>query len=146
MAKGYPDYFGMPFFPSYGPPVRQEEVNGTIGDGEQLPVFHVSAKGRLYGGWIQIIPDAIDPVQIRLYLWIDGEAVFYATLAMMLDWNISAPGYLPLGLIRYDYDSGTFVVCPSVDMTFGSEYLLEIGNGTGADLSVNAELHYARII
>lgn len=146
MARGYPDYFGLPMFPEYGS--LNLESSGTItivADATEI-ITLLSLKGRIYGGTLKLYTPTLDIPTYAIRITIDGTLLINPMVHQILDRNTAVGFSGLLQLTEYNMEEGYFLFTYNKDIVFGYQFLIEVLNGTINDVGVDSDLIYAKIV
>lgn len=144
MAKGYPDYYGIPMFPSY---IGCTEAEGdvVVTASEYTTILTVTGKGLLYLGEIYLVANSptigdslrieIDGSEINEMSWVDlvDKSSFFATFCRwtLSTWNVPAQRYNAIW---------------TGPVPFGTSVSLLYRESAGLTPSVNVVLRYSKIL
>lgn len=140
MARGHPDYYGLPIFPKYGTAYRDSAiVSLTLAAYEE--VTEILGQGRIYGGkfW-STSADATENVALRLY--IDEILIQQDSFEQLRGMGLDHKAPTPLYLLMYDKDDPWFTMGIRGDLTFQSSIKLEAIGVAGKTVVVSSTIYY----
>ena len=142
MARGYPDFFSMPTFPSKGP-FSQWSGGITIEPGADFTeLFAINAKGTIYGGYLKS-EDADLDLESHLRLTIDEAPTPLRTLTDLFNRSKGEGFYHPLKVFNYSTNPPVFYIALRPDIDFGVNYKIEIDNPGIANVTWVHEFYYS---
>ena len=145
MAKGYPDFFGFSIFPQFGD--YKIEINDPflVGMDAWGTIFELTAKGKLYSGFLHITTaHSLTAIQIRFT--IDGEVWTSETLPGMLTRGLSDTYAYPAVLALYNVEIGEYAWVFQQDITFASQFKVELHSSVAGAVPGWGHLHWAEVI
>lgn len=146
MARGYPDYFGMPIFPSYGAMVDVGETDAVFPDAGDTFAIDVGDKGSLRFGWIHFTLINDLPASVAMALYLDGSTPGSTTLENLYDFNAIDHPHKGLFLTRYNRESKMYHVIFDREINFGQTFRVRIANLTGANIAYLCYASYAKVL
>lgn len=145
MSKGYPDFFGYSIFPQFGVYQIEHKVGFNIPADSWGTVFEISAKGKVYGGSIGMTTtDKTNVIVPRLT--IDGYSTIYPSIHLMLRYGMTKVFDMPFILSEYDPEQMYYTLMIQADMTFASEFKVEIYASAIAAVTAFGDLFWAKLV
>lgn len=143
MGKGYPDYFGYSVFPQFGT-FKNEAIAVAIAGGATETIIDITNKGKIYSGYIDISITRLQ--EAFLNLTVDGTTLAYLTPFAMKTRDFRGGLDLPFILSYYDVIAGMCTVVFQTDITFISQYKLEIQNTTAFVANITGNVLWANVV
>ena len=145
MAKGYPDFFGFPQFPSLGPVVSDSQIGVNCVSGVMTPVHTILGKGVIMGGIMR---------PFGVFLWgpnrvnlsIDGDTVMAWTVTALWEYECYTPAAGPIYLVDYKFYGQSFAFGITPGLTFSESYILSFEHAEGFNKVVPSDLYYTKIL
>lgn len=144
MAKGYPDFFGIPNFPMLGG-ATNDAGSDTVPFGDSRTPVSVTDKGQLY--WIS--------VELT-----DNDSVFDCTVVLNVD-GVSIQNYnqgkgsvkrylsnvaFVWQATKIDYQNNKLELAYIGPVPFTTSYSVQITNGGGSDITAYVYTNYGKVI
>jgi len=147
MARGYPDFFGVPIFPSYGPLERTQSGPILIATANNQDVINVAAKGRSYGGHLEYhgTGNVFDATQV--IVTIDGQILTGMFASTLLERGHQQSYGLFARLLGYWRTATTEYVNYqfSPDFTWGLSCVINVINNSGANILGTGAIYWAEV-
>jgi len=144
VARGYPDFFGYSVFPFWGVHQIQGMLWGVVGVGLNQDIFLLSLKGVVRGGSFTLdLPD--DPSNIGITLTIDGNVFGAFFLDTLLRYNFLSRDTSVFYLLHYDSDAQKYTIVLTPDISFGTEYRVNVLNAGAVNVNVFGSVIYSWI-
>jgi len=145
MARGYPDFFGYSVFPYYGDLLEQDPMVAAVLAGDTETIFSLTHKGVVLGGYLYI-DDSINWLWINLRLTVDSSELISFSIESFLGINlISCPG-VPINILALDMEAKGAILAFTPQISFSTEYKVEIINASVDDLVIGGGLIYTKIV
>ena len=141
MAKGYPDFFGYPQFPSIGPVVVDYFVSAAVVSGVVTTIHSITTKGQILGGFCRPLGDYTG-WPFELTLSIDGETAISFQPSDLYGGRVYDSKIAPIYLIDYADGGVNFTFGFSPGITFVNSYLFTLEHNEGANRTVQSWLYY----
>jgi len=141
MAKGYPDFFGYPQFPSIGPVVVDYFVSAAVVPRVQTTIHSISTKGQIIGGFCRPLGDYTG-LPFELTLAIDGEIAMSFSPSELYGGRVYEPAIAPVYLIDYSYNGECFTFGFSPGITFVNSYIFTLEHSEVGNKLVQSWLYY----
>ena len=144
MAKGYPDFFGYSFFPTYGD-IITSSFDDTISSVGALNLVSLSMKGQIFSGAVHLIFANIPNVSF-LQLLIDGQQNFTIDPATIFTKYRYADIDLPLSVVSWRKTDLEMVVKIKEGIPFNSTVLLRYVISSGNyQIDIDGQLSYYQV-
>lgn len=144
MSKGYPDFFGYSFFPSYGKMSHINKPTTPFATGNTETIFDFTSKAIIQGGYVGIDGSSNAPF-IRVKITIDGDEIFNMGLNVMLAHGLSNKSDSLAYLQVYGPSEEVYALGFKGLIPVESSYKVEITNNSGDALTVRGDLNYSII-
>lgn len=144
MARGYPDFFSLPTFPSYGL-TRKATGSVIVNAGTIATILTVSGKGVLYDGTLYLLGVA-GSKNDEVTLKVDGSISLSTSFSLMLSYGWIHPiiGRTHLTVMSVDpYRYGVMVDGP---ISYGQTLVWIYKNTTITNVTVEAYFFYANVL
>ena len=145
MARGYPDFFGPSSFAPFGVHGQHAEETPIVGAGFTMPVFTITGRYILTGGYI-IITDDDSAGGSALFLWIDNTAMVFGGFSDMMDRQITPVNQFPVYLTDYSPAENRYAFSIDGGYAFGVNWSLQYLNGGGVNSTVQGRLWLQSIL
>ncbi len=145
MARGYPDFFGMPAFPEWGVPSIQEELVPNIASFDGGNIFSLTGKGKIGGGYF-IISGSTSLNTIYVTITVDGARVLYINAQIALDSGLIIPGFLPVFLCGCVIEDPKQTYGFLYEFIYGQSFLVTISNFSDDAITIDGALVYFNVI
>jgi hypothetical protein len=143
MAKGYPDFFGIPQWPQLGG-ATEETVEDTVPFGDALSVDLIEDKGQLY--FLRVtLTDNDDVFNCTVVVSVDGAPLSeYAETKGTVKRNLANVAY-SLYASRIDYTNNVLELTFVGPVPFGEKVHLDITNDGTQDVTAYILGTYASV-
>ena len=143
MARGYPDFFGMSIFPTYG------ELDLDTGDYPIVApaagtVHNLAFKGVLAGGWDYAFPVSADLTNYGMIITVDGNAIVNINLAELISRHDTRSCW-PCHALAWDADTLILAIGWSREYNFGYQFRVDIST-TLWNIAWYSRLNYYNIL
>ncbi len=146
MAKGYPDFFGMPIFPQYGTFNALQIPFGAVASGVTATLWEITGKCRLYGGSLRCDVATNEPANSKFTVTIDDVSHDCDIWRNMTKFNSGYIGARFVDIRRFDLVDGIFSFKVPGEIIFGLNYKLELVNASAGDIGPSGYLYYTEIL
>jgi len=142
MARGYPDFFGFPTFPWWGPAI-EAEATVDVPAGETRILLTITGSGVLYEGqiFVQGFPLSLHDIGT---LYIDGDEFLEVGFFGMIRDGFVSGSNLSHELTCYNDEVGRYIAKISGEIGYGIELRYDYKNNSAVDITVGSLLRYAR--
>lgn len=148
MGRGYPDFFGIPIFPNYGPFTVDDSDAVNCPAGAKTTILTIAGKGRSYGGWISWI--SVENIFQGSYIVfeIDGATIISTSPYWDLYFGHDRDDHRIARLNGYIYNETSYVVRYSIvrDFTWGESLVISLRNNTAVAFSGYATLYWSKVL
>ncbi len=146
MAKGYPDFFGMPIFPQYGTFAADQTPAGAINTGDTKTMWELTGKGRIYGGSLRLTVVNSNPEGFFFTITVD-EVSHNTDYVGLMNYNGNANiGSRFVQIRKYNLADKIFFVEMMGDFIYGLNYKVVLDNRSGDDVIPFGYLYHTRIL
>jgi len=145
MARGYPDYFGLPIWPNYGTLKGSILPAGTALPAGDSTIHDLTVKGIVRGGFLEL-KDASLATLITLKLTIDGAEIYNDTIQFFLDNDLLEAFGALVKLCRYDIAKAAYSLEFTPDIMFGYQYNVVLNMPGAPGNTCYSRLFYADVI
>jgi len=142
MARGYPDFFSHPMFPSFGELQEQPQLDALLLNGETETIFNITGKAVIFGGRIRLLPATNLPNNITFHPVLDGNVMVTFTVYAALVYNWVDQWDQIIFLTEYSTEGSAYNFTFSHDIPVATSFRLDVQNTTGGNLIINGELYY----
>ena len=144
MARGYPDWFGLPVFPSYGP-IKSASGVKVVAASTQTTILEINAKAVTVTGLFYAAIDHPFSSQ-TIYITVDGLLITQSNLNGLFDPTVLtvSPGIIKAAYASRETDIFRAVIIEGV--TFGEQLLIEyLHTKAGNTANVYANVLYQEV-
>jgi len=149
MARGYPDFFGMPIFPSYGPAQLEDSGALVLAHGDTTDLVNIIGKGKTYGGELWFDGGGTIFVNTEIIVTIDGIVSSQESPEWHFENGLDLDPNRIDRLVRLGYNTAGNKYCTydfGKDYTFGQSLIVQLHNLSGANLTAQCWFRWARVI
>ena len=145
MAKGYPDYFGFSFFPTYGSITRLNTGSVVFQPGESKYIIDLTFHGLIMGGYLRFY-NVANPNYVRLTIYRDNSPAIVKMLHEFYSYGFTNYCDEILYLRVYRVSEGQYVLCYDRNYPIEEKFRLRIQEASGlGTITVQSELSYTII-
>lgn len=107
-------------------------------------LFTVNGTGMLYGGFVNSVAASTHKVD-EVYVYVDGNLLFYSSFQNLLNMGLCSPVVLPVYLKTFNDVAFVYTVGFMYGVTFESSIQVKYYNKTGSSTYVTGKMIYATI-
>jgi len=146
MARGYPDFFGLPIFPSYGPFTYESAININCPNLVTTTILTINKKAKLYGGRLYIVGAAGSGVNYYPLLYFDDVGVGSNNVGSWLEYTTWISDHFGLWVEYYNDVTQNYVIGFPRDVTFGLKLEIKLAQNSGVAATANAFVYLADVL
>ena len=148
MARGYPDFFGTPIFPNYGPLEQDDSGGFIIATGTDETLINITGKGRFYSGRLRYngIGDVVNltfPI-----ITVDGDIVTYEPPYETFIYGYYLDKSRVINLVQYEKTTTgqnvVYMFCK--DFLWGESLEVKLQNDSGNIITGRCWVEWAEVI
>ena len=145
MARGYPDFFSMPIFPTRGVSQHEFITPIVVPAGTSGLVVDIAGKGSMLGGYVTI-EGSLNFANMYLNPIIDGMPINRIYPLELFNARCTNSKNGLFFIVRLDYSASVWAFGISGDLDFGLWFNTLLVNDTALDLTVTSRYDWFRVV